>query len=178
MENIMSIKKSKSFLNSKYKNHVLQELQKLKLSQFGKQEPEFLVKLDAFITDISTNISKNTTPATILNDSCADIKEITKLVIEATELENWSKPETETLTLSEINELKYMFNVNFQTTDIKKYIFSRKTTHRDDFGLIIITALPGYFYVSLQTSRVGIDLDYLMTKKEFVSHIYSEIQNS
>ncbi len=71
-----------------------------------------------------------------------------------------------------------MFNIDFQTTDIKKYIFSRKTKGRDDFGLIIVTALPSYFYISLQTSRVGIDLDYLMTKKEFVSHIYSEIQNS
>ena len=165
MENIMSIKKSKSFLNSNYKNHVLQELQKLKLSQFGKQEPEFLVKLDAFITDISTNIPKNTTPATMLTGTCAALNEITGLVIEATELEHWSQPGIESLSLNEINELKTMFNVNFQTTDIKKYIFSRKTKSRDDFGLIIVTALPGYFYVSLQTSRVGIYLDYLMTKK-------------
>jgi hypothetical protein len=94
-------------------------------------------------------------------------EEILEMIKDSSGYTKWKLSSTETLKNDEMQEIKQDFNVDFKETEIQVYSYSRSTNDRNALSYIMVTVLPGFYQVQLQTNKVGYSLEGLVNNKQF-----------
>lgn len=92
-------------------------------------------------------------------------KEILKIIKQASHSENWNEDECQAPV--DTQWIHDNFAVEFNDANAHEYCFYRETKDTHQVHLLRIIALPGHFFVSLETDRVSYDLKNLLNLIEF-----------
>lgn len=167
----MSIKKIKSNNNDKNINLVQIQFDNILLDKSLQNLPKDIKdKLQQKITEFKKELSQYSLEKTIeYRNICGEMAEETKIleiIIQASDNSKWKLQETNKVNEHDIQDIKNQFGVSFVENNVMQYIYSCSTRSRNDVSMVIVTALPGYNYIAINTHDVGVYVEELLTNKE------------
>lgn len=169
----MSIKTSDATEKNQKIKRVQNEIKNLLQHKILAEVPEIKKTIENLLLSVSAIEFKNDNPKMIEGEMKTS-EEILEMIKDSSGYTKWKLSSTETLKNDEIQEIKQNFNVDFKEKEIQVYGYSRSTNDRNALSYIIVTVLPGFYYVQLHTDKVGYSLEGLVNNKQFKQGIAAE----
>lgn len=131
-------------------------------------------KVEEFIVEVGQYEFTNEDIIKSLSGETAKKEEILDIIVKATGYTKWSLEEKTKLTKEDIKNIQKKYAVSFSDTEIYEYRFFRKTNSRNDVNMITVTAIPGYFQISVDTDRADFVFPDLLTSEEAIKELERE----
>jgi len=125
-----------------------------------------------FLASYDINVH-NTDKVKKLKGKLLTPKELKKMVVEASGYNKWEVSEEEEPQNHDDHDLKERFGIEFDK--FKEYHATRDTNSRSDLWLVRFTCMPGHVYISLDTGRVGWDIEAIIKNEDALKMLEKEI---